>query len=102
NHGELEYFFFQAEYGIRVFHVTGVRRVLFRSPALLGGGDPRLPPGAAGGPPEAVRHARAPPEGGGHAVLFRQDHPPPLRRDRGRSEERRVGKRVDHGVRRSI
>src|SRR5690606_40625344 len=28
---EVQFFFFQAEDGIRDFHVTGVRRVLFRS-----------------------------------------------------------------------
>src|SRR5690606_40432649 len=40
------FFFFQAEDGIRDFHVTGVRRVLFRSGIpLRGGNTQRLRPG---------------------------------------------------------
>src|SRR5690606_40822398 len=66
-------FFFQAEDGIRVFHVTGVQTCALP----ISGGAAR--PGAARNSPGAGEHARA--------VTLRR----PTRRRSVRSEERRVG-----------
>src|SRR5690606_39919563 len=83
----LDFFFFQAEDGIRAFHVTGVQTCALPIYPEPGGSryHPWWPPQSptTADPPEAVRrrpepHARSSPPAG----------PEPY----GRSEERRVGK----------
>src|SRR5439155_17627615 len=100
------FFFFQAEDGIRDGHVTGVQTCALpisvrdvEQERRRAGGGPRQGQGAVGPTParqEAVRGV----DGGRGQVLGRQRwvaqslHP--------RSEERRVGKGVDHGGRRKL
>src|SRR5207302_4391149 len=82
-------FFFQAEDGIRVFHVTGVQTSALPISMRRAGRPGRQAPGrgrSAGSPPPTCRGAPSPP---------RPAAPAPGRRTRGnrrRSEERRVGK----------
>src|SRR5690606_40691783 len=75
-------FFFQAEDGIRDFHVTGVQRVLFRSgPQRSRATGPFTERAADSTRALAVRHLAAQPRRTGSRAA-----------ERGRSEERRVGK----------
>src|SRR5437764_12072002 len=74
------FFFFQAEDGIRVTSVTGVRRVLFRSPERVGAGDELL---------EQLEQLVAGADTLGVVAKLRAMAADPRRT---RSEERRVGK----------
>src|SRR5439155_13106106 len=92
--------FFQAEDGIRDGHVTGVRRVLFRSSALGGamagsyGRVPDLVDGqlAPTAPAASITAAAAEHAGARHRAAERGLPRARLLRDGRRSEERRVGR----------
>src|SRR5690606_40667444 len=86
-------FFFQAEDGIRDFHVTGVQTCALPIYPHPGPGAAAQPPGDIGEPPGQRRPDSAPlAVPGGQEAQGGSVHRPHQGTTLGRSEERRVGK----------